>query len=101
MEGVVAFTVNVLEVDVVLGYVGGTVEFKVIVIVDVIVVDPSLHEEQGTVTVVMAVYVLHVEVTVVVPPIQLEHGTVAVVTNGVVGTDELVTLLLVVMLELD
>jgi len=98
VEGVVALTVNVPDVEVVLGYVTGIVEFRVIVVVEVIVVEPSSHEGHGTVIVVIAVYVLHVEVTVVVPPEQLEQATVAVVTNGAVGTDGLVVLLLVIML---
>ena len=55
-------------------------------VVEVMVVEPSVHELQGTVTVVKCVYVLQVEVMVVIPPIPQEaHGTTMVVSNGVVG----------------
>lgn len=63
--------------------VGGLVNG--IVLVEVIVVEPSLHWEQGCVTVCTWVYVLQVDVTVVMPPTQVVHATVCVVTNGAVG----------------
>ena len=59
------------------------------VLVEVMVVDPSLHEPQGTVMVVSSVYVLQVDVTVVTPPVQVWHARVTVVSYGVDGIEVL------------
>lgn len=62
------------------------VEVREIVLVEVMVVDPSVQDGHGTTTVVICVSVLQVEVMVVTPPIHVVHGTVTVVRKGVVGT---------------
>lgn len=92
VTGVVALNVTGEVVVLVYG-----VEVREMVVLEVIVVDPSEQLEQGTVNVVNCVSVLHVEVTVVTPPTQVVHGTMIVVTNGAVGTgvvDEVMTMMI-------
>lgn len=92
LTGVVALNVTAEVVVLVYG-----VEVRDMVVLEVIVVDPSEQLEQGTVNVVNCVSVLHVEVTVVTPPTQVVHGTTTVVTNGAVGTgvvDEVMTIMI-------
>lgn len=69
-------------------------EVREMVLVEVTVVDPSLQELQGTITVVIWVNVLQVEVTVVTPPTHVVHGTVTVVRKGVVGTGDVAGLVM-------
>lgn len=73
---------------------GGVVEVREMVLVEVTVVDPSLQELQGTITVFTWVNVLQVEVTVVTPPTHVVHGTVIVVRKGVVGTGDVAGLVM-------